>query len=94
MMEVDAAGLGSSNAGFENMPVPFLKVAPSGDILSLNKMAVRLLGVEPRDDLKIGQLMEGLGRPMSDWLRDTAADSQHIFYRRPHLAAGCKIKAD
>jgi two-component system cell cycle sensor histidine kinase/response regulator CckA len=72
MMEVDAAGLGSSNAGFENMPVPFLKVAPSGDILSLNKMAVRLLGVEPRDDLKIGQLMEGLGRPMSDWLRDTA----------------------
>ncbi|MDE4272781.1 ATP-binding protein [Phaeobacter gallaeciensis] len=73
LMEVDTSGLSASSSGFESLPVPFLKVAPSGDILSLNKMAQRLLAVEPRDDLKLGQLMEGLGRPMSDWLRDTAA---------------------
>ena len=72
LMEVDPAGLGGGAPGLEEMPVPFLKVAPSGDILSLNKMAVRLLGVETRDNLKLGQLMEGLGRPMADWLRDTA----------------------
>lgn len=72
LMEVDESGFSSAQAGLEALPVPFLKVAPSGDILTTNRMALRLLGVESCANLKLGQLMEGLGRPMSDWLRDTA----------------------
>ncbi|MEY8802778.1 ATP-binding protein [Leisingera sp. XS_AS12] len=72
LMEVDESGLNSSQAGLEALPVPFLKVAASGEILSANRMALRLLGVSSCANLKLGQLMEGLGRPMSDWLRDTA----------------------
>ncbi|MGR3759379.1 ATP-binding protein [Roseobacteraceae bacterium NS-SX3] len=59
-------------ASFETLPVPFLKVAPAGEILSANRMAMKLLGVDNCASVKLGQLMEGLGRPMSDWLRDTA----------------------
>ncbi len=72
LMEVNSSELQSQQTSFEHMPVPFIKLAPSGDILSLNKMAMAMLGVESRDNLKLAQLMEGLGRPMSDWLRDTA----------------------
>ncbi|NVK16359.1 MAG: response regulator [Rhodobacteraceae bacterium] len=72
LMEVDDSSFESAQAGFEALPVPFLKVAPSGEILSSNRMALRLLGVDSCASLKLGQLMEGLGRPMSDWLRDTA----------------------
>ncbi|PCJ04863.1 MAG: hybrid sensor histidine kinase/response regulator [Rhodobacteraceae bacterium] len=60
------------SANFENLPVPFLKIAPSGEVLSVNKLALGLLGVANCKDMKLGQLMTGLGRPMSDWLRDTA----------------------
>lgn len=72
LMEVDRSELPSQQSSFEHMPVPFIKLAPSGDILSLNKMAMGMLGVTSRENLKLAQLMEGLGRPMSDWLRDTA----------------------
>ncbi|OBY27346.1 ATP-binding response regulator [Leisingera sp. JC1] len=72
LMEVDEGSFESAQAGFEALPVPFLKVAPTGEILSSNRMALRLLGVDSCASLKLGQLMEGLGRPMSDWLRDTA----------------------
>ncbi|KIC37546.1 ATP-binding response regulator [Leisingera sp. ANG-M7] len=72
LMEVDESSFESARAGFEALPVPFLKVAPTGEILSSNRMALRLLGVDSCASLKLGQLMEGLGRPMSDWLRDTA----------------------
>ncbi|MFW8593066.1 ATP-binding protein [Cribrihabitans neustonicus] len=72
MMEVDEKELAAGQAGFESLPVPFLKVAPSGEILTANKMALRLLGIDSCGNRKLGQLMEGLGRPMSDWLRDTA----------------------
>lgn len=72
LMEVNSAEVPSQQSSFEHMPVPFIKLAPSGDILSLNKMAMGMLGVKSRDNLKLAQLMEGLGRPMSDWLRDTA----------------------
>lgn len=66
--ETAAAG----GAGFESMPVPYLKVAPSGEILEANRMALGLLGVKTCEGVRLGQMMEGLGRPMSDWLHDTA----------------------
>jgi len=71
-LETDGWETSEGGTSFENLPVPFLKVAPSGEVLSVNKLALGLLGVSNCNDMKLGQLMEGLGRPMSDWLRDTA----------------------
>ena len=71
-LESDPNAAAKTAAGFENMPVPFLKIAPSGEILTANNMALNLLGVKSCEGTRLGQLMEGLGRPMSDCLRDTA----------------------
>lgn len=35
-------------------------------------MAMNLLGIDRFEGQQIGQLMEGLGRPMNDWLKETA----------------------
>jgi len=60
------------HTGFESLPVPLLKVRPCGEVLSVNRMAMRLLGIEQAEGVQLGQLMEGLGRPMNDWLQETA----------------------
>ncbi len=71
-LESDPEAAARASAGFESMPVPYIKVAPSGEILAANTLALSLLGVRSCEGSKLGQMMEGLGRPMSDWLRDTA----------------------
>ncbi|NIZ12234.1 ATP-binding protein [Phaeobacter sp. HF9A] len=60
------------HTGFETLPVPLLKVRPSGEVMAINRMALRLLGAEKAEGVHLGQLMEGLGRPMNDWLQETA----------------------
>ncbi|EBA17904.1 sensory box sensor histidine kianse/response regulator [Roseobacter sp. SK209-2-6] len=72
MIEINSSEVSGPQASFEHMPVPLIKLTPSGDVLSLNRMAVSMLGLKSRENLKLAQMMEGLGRPMSDWLRDTA----------------------
>ena len=62
----------SQAAAFETLPVPMIKVAPSGEILTINREAAHLLGAGVSDGMMIGQVMEGLGRPIPVWLRDTA----------------------
>lgn len=59
-------------AGFESLPVPMIKVKPDGELISINLMAMNLLGIDRFEGQQIGQLMEGLGRPMNDWLKETA----------------------
>ena len=49
------------HTGFESLPVPLLKVRPCGEVLSVNRMAMRLLGIEQAEGVQLGQLMEGLG---------------------------------
>ncbi|AVO39863.1 ATP-binding response regulator [Pukyongiella litopenaei] len=64
-----AAGAGPD---FETLPVPMLRIEASGRILKANDLAKTLLGVEIGPDTGIGQVMQGLGRPVCDWLKDTA----------------------
>ncbi len=65
-------GLSSGNGtAFETLPVPMIKVAPDGEILMTNQLAINLLGTEDSQGLSLGQVMEGLGRPISDWLQET-----------------------
>ncbi len=58
---------------FQDLPVPMIKVAPDGAVLSFNRMASELIGVSLVADIHLSNLMEGLGRSISDWLGDTLA---------------------
>ncbi len=60
---------------FDELPVPLLKVTPGGKILLCNRPARDLLGLDKTDDAVLSDLVEGLGRPVSDWL-ETAAKNQ------------------
>ncbi|MFD2739275.1 ATP-binding protein [Sulfitobacter aestuarii] len=57
----------------QDLPVPLIKVAPDGSVLSFNRMAVRLIGNSLTTEVHLGQLMEGLGQLITDWLKDTLA---------------------
>ncbi len=58
-------------AAFETLPVPMIKLAPDARILTANQLAIGLLGIERSDGMSLGQVMEGLGRPITDWLQET-----------------------
>ncbi len=56
---------------FEDLPVPLIKVAPDGNVQSFNKMAAIMIGVSLKQDTHLSQLMEGLGRSITDWITET-----------------------
>jgi two-component system cell cycle sensor histidine kinase/response regulator CckA len=56
----------------EELPVPLLKVAISGEIISANHEARVLLDNRIPKGSRISDLMKGLGRPLVDWLAETA----------------------
>jgi len=57
---------------FDELPVPLLKVAPSGEILLCNRPARQLLALDQAQGAFLGDLVEGLGRPVVDWLAASA----------------------
>lgn len=59
---------------FQDLPVPLVKIGPDGTVQSFNRMAASLIGVSLAVDANLGQLMEGLGRSISDWIADTLKD--------------------
>jgi two-component system cell cycle sensor histidine kinase/response regulator CckA len=59
---------------FQDLPVPMIKVAPDGSVQAFNRMASKLVGVSLEKDTHLSELMEGLGRSITDWLDDTLAD--------------------
>lgn len=52
-------------------PVPLLRISVDGKIVTANALAVELMGPDCRIGVDISHVMEGLGRPISDWLADT-----------------------
>ena len=56
---------------FETLPVPMIKVAENGEILVANRLAASLIGMDLGKGVTLSHVMEGLGRPISDWLRET-----------------------
>lgn len=53
----------------EALPVPLVKLDSTGRIQSANRRARALLMTEPAGE-HLSDLVEGLGRPVSDWLRE------------------------
>ena len=64
-------GEGSWDA-FEDLPVPLLKISPDGIVLAANREARVLLPMPIGPGTRLSDLLEGLGRPLIDWLRDIA----------------------
>ena len=59
-------------AFFDEMPVPLLKLSRDGAVQLSNKPARELLGIAECTGKELGDLMEGLGRSIADWLDDAA----------------------
>lgn len=59
--------------GFDNVPVPMLEIARDGHILRGNHKARQLLEIAENEAVTLTSLVEGLGRPVGDWLADAFA---------------------
>lgn len=59
-------------AGFEDLPVALLRLASDGMVLAANRLARDLLRV-PAGEVALHDLVEGLGRPLGDWISDVMA---------------------
>ncbi len=57
----------------EDLPVPLLKISPEGVVLACNREARALLPMPVAAGSRLSELLDGLGRPLIDWVRDTAA---------------------
>ncbi|MCF2903875.1 ATP-binding protein [Octadecabacter sp. CECT 8868] len=58
-------------AAIEELPVPLLKIALDGEVLSSNREARILLDHKIGAGTRISDLIEGLGRPLNDWITET-----------------------
>ncbi|PCH69211.1 MAG: hybrid sensor histidine kinase/response regulator [Rhodobacteraceae bacterium] len=70
-LPITSGAVSGQTAAFETLPVPMIKVASSGKIMTINRQATHLLGAGVKDDMMLDQVMQGLGRSIPDWLRDT-----------------------
>ena len=69
---------------FQDLPVPLLKISPEGNVEAFNKMASEMVGARLTDEVHLSEFMEGLGRPITDWLKETLigrASQQTEFLR-------------
>ncbi|EPX78915.1 hybrid sensor histidine kinase/response regulator [Litoreibacter arenae] len=56
----------------EDFPIALLELDPDGRIKDFNRIASSLLSLEDQPAETMGDLIEGLGRPIKDWLSDAA----------------------
>lgn len=83
-LPADSGAQAGHGSVFETLPVPMIKVEPSGKILKANQLATKLLGVDVSTDTMMHDVMRGLGRPIADWLHDTMTGqtAQHSEFLR------------
>jgi len=56
----------------EDLPVPLMKVARTGDVLASNREARQLLNIACTEGKRMADMLDGLGRPINDWLREAS----------------------
>jgi len=54
----------------EDLPVPLLKIDSNGSVLASNREARSLLAISSTQGKRVGDILDGLGRPISDWVRE------------------------
>ncbi len=70
LVPVEDARESQARPDITSLPVPMMRLSPDGTIRDVNRLASELLGGASKD-VQLGQVMEGLGRPIPDWLRET-----------------------
>ncbi len=73
------------------LPVPMLTMSRDGKVRVANKLARELLHVEKGEAPVVGDLIEGLGRPLLDWIAE-AADERGP--RRPEFVRAARARQD
>ncbi|WP_233491775.1 hybrid sensor histidine kinase/response regulator [Nioella nitratireducens] len=71
---------------FGALPVALVHIAGDGRILAANPRAQTLLNLHPGSDLDLSDVVEGLGRPINDWLSDTLEER---IPSRPEMVRAC-----
>jgi two-component system cell cycle sensor histidine kinase/response regulator CckA len=59
---------------FEALPVALLHIGSDGALLASNRHAQTLLGIDAAASGRLSAFVEGLGRPVNDWVLDTLAE--------------------
>ncbi|PWK62457.1 ATP-binding response regulator [Roseicyclus mahoneyensis] len=59
---------------FEALPVALLHIGSDGRLLASNRHAQQLLDMSPDASGTLSAFVEGLGRPVNDWVMDTLAE--------------------
>ncbi len=57
---------------FDNLPVPMLKISENGVVVQANRLARGLLNDPMSKETDLSELVEGLGRSLTDWISDAA----------------------
>ncbi len=71
--EGDAQDASATWSSFEDLPVPLVRFSPDGHVRKFNRKGADLIGAELAEGIHISTLMEGLGRPITDWLDETVS---------------------
>ncbi len=72
-LQTTDAGPRALNGGWnaiEDLPVPLLKIGEKGAILASNRESRRLFSVTKTDNMNVSDILDGLGRPINDWVRE------------------------
>jgi two-component system, cell cycle sensor histidine kinase and response regulator CckA len=59
---------------FEALPVALLHIGAEGEVTASNRQAQSLLGIGAGETAPLSSLVEGLGRPVRDWVSDSLAE--------------------
>ena len=57
----------------EDLPVPLLKIGEESMILASNREARQLFGLSKTDGMRVSDVLDGLGRPVNDWIKEALA---------------------
>ena len=74
------AGPPALSAGWnaiEDLPVPLLKISEDGTISASNRESRSLLGLTTTQDRKVQDVLDGLGRPIADWIKESLQGQGH-----------------
>ena len=61
------------NLGLEDLPVAVGRIASDGRLWGANRLARDLLGLSEAEEAAFADLVDGLGRPVADWVDDVLA---------------------
>ncbi|MEO9515800.1 MAG: ATP-binding protein [Paracoccaceae bacterium] len=71
-------------SSLDDLPVALLEVCQDGEIHDFNRSAAEMVGETLTKGISVSDIMEGLGRPLTDWLQETLAGRavQHAEFLR------------